>query len=112
PPALVARVASRWVEERQGMVVLVGAASDRPAAQEVRQEAGRLLSAGAAARVIDMTAGTSLAQLAGLLARASRVLANDSGAMHLAAGLGTPVVTVFGATNEHATSPLGPHTIL
>ncbi len=108
PPALVARVASRWTDERKGVVVLVGAVSDRPAAQEVI----RAMPTPAGARAIDMTGGTSLAHLAALLARASRVLANDSGAMHLAAAVGTPVVTVFGPTDEHATSPLGPHTIL
>lgn len=112
PPALVAEVVTRWVAERGGMVVLVGAAADRPAAQEVQRRARLLQTADEAARVLDLTAGTSLAQLTAVLARATRVLANDSGAMHLAAAVGTPVVTVFGATNEHATAPLGPHRIL
>jgi len=53
-----------------------------------------------------------LLMLAAVLATATRVLANDSGAMHLAAALGTPVVAVFGPTREHVTAPLGPHTIL
>ena len=33
-------------------------------------------------------------------------MANDSGAMHLAGAVGTPVVAIFGATNEHHTAPL------
>lgn len=112
PPRSVARVAARWISERGGVVLLVGAAADQPAVDEVMGAARQLLAPDAAMRLIDLTAGTSLAQLAAVLARSSRVLANDSGAMHLAAAVGTPVVTVFGATNEHATSPLGPHTIL
>jgi heptosyltransferase-2 len=62
--------------------------------------------------VIDLTGRTSLLALAGVLALAERVLANDSGAMHLAAALGTPTVSVFGPTREWATAPLGPHRIL
>jgi heptosyltransferase-2 len=33
-------------------------------------------------------------------------VSNDSGAMHLAAAIGVPVAAIFGATNEHETSPL------
>ena len=35
-------------------------------------------------------------------------LSNDSGAMHIAAALGVPSVTVFGPTDETATGPVGP----
>ena len=41
-----------------------------------------------------------------MLERAHAVVANDSGAMHLAGAVGTPVVAIFGATNEHHTAPL------
>jgi len=33
-------------------------------------------------------------------------VSNDSGAMHLAAATGVPVVGIFGPTNDKATSPL------
>ena len=46
----------------------------------------------------------------GLLARARGVLSNDSGIMHLAAALGTPVVAVFGSTHPGWTAPLGRRT--
>jgi ADP-heptose:LPS heptosyltransferase len=35
------------------------------------------------------------------------VICNDSGGMHLAAAVGTPVVAVFGLTDPHRTGPLG-----
>jgi heptosyltransferase-2 len=41
-----------------------------------------------------------------VLSRSRAVVANDSGAMHLAGAVGARVVAVFGATNEHRTSPL------
>jgi len=46
-------------------------------------------------------------ELAGLLMRCSAVVANDSGGMHLAAGLGLGVVGIFGLTDPVKTSPLG-----
>jgi heptosyltransferase-2 len=107
PPRYAAAVSAAWLADG-GVVALVGSAADRPASQA-------LLAAlpGASARnVVDLTGHTSLNALAGVLGLATRVLANDSGAMHLAAALGTPTVTVFGPTREWATSPLGPHRIL
>lgn len=50
---------------------------------------------------------TSLQQLAALLSTCRLVLCNDSGGMHLAAAVGTPVVAVFGLTDPYKTGPLG-----
>ena len=59
-----------------------------------------------ASQVIDVTGETTLEMLAGLLGIAQACVSNDSGAMHLAAAVGTPVVALFGPTNEYETSPL------
>ena len=106
PARHVAVVASAWIA-KGGLVVLVGAGADRPAAEAVL--AGVPVSSHA--EIVDLTARTSLLALAGVLGVAERVLANDSGAMHLAAALGTPTESVFGPTREWATAPLGPHRI-
>jgi heptosyltransferase II len=45
--------------------------------------------------ILDMTGKTSLAQLASLLKRCHLLVSNDSGPVHLAAALGTPVVSIF-----------------
>jgi heptosyltransferase-2 len=45
--------------------------------------------------------------LAALSARARVVVANDSGPMHLAAAVGTPVVAIFGPTDPGRTGPCG-----
>lgn len=107
PARHVAAVVSAWIAEG-GLVAIVGAGADRPAAEAVL--AGVPVSARDA--IVDLTGRTSLLALAGVLGVARRVLANDSGAMHLAAALGTPTVSVFGPTREWATAPLGPHHIL
>ena len=56
---------------------------------------------------IDLAARTTLPQLVALLGRASLVVANDSGPMHIASALGRPLVTIFGPTNAIRTGPHG-----
>ncbi len=51
---------------------------------------------------------TSLTQLGALLRRCSFVVSNDSGPMHLAAAVGTPVLGIFGPTNPMLQGPHGP----
>lgn len=107
PPARVADVARRLIHERDAVCVMVGAGHDRDAARAVESSLPD-----AVGRLVNLTGETSLVELMGVLARADAVLANDSGAMHLAAALGRPVVAVFGPTDERATRPLGANDVL
>jgi 3-deoxy-D-manno-octulosonic-acid transferase/heptosyltransferase-1 len=50
---------------------------------------------------------TSLRELAALYKEASVLLTTDSGPMHLAAAVGTPVVALFGPTSPARTGPYG-----
>jgi len=58
--------------------------------------------------------GTDLGpvELSAVLARARVVVANDSGPMHLAAAVGTPVVAMFGPTDPGRTGPTGSPSIV
>jgi heptosyltransferase II len=56
--------------------------------------------------VLDLTGVTSLSLLVGVIAIASAFVSNDSGSMHLAAAVGTPVTAIFGPTREYETRPL------
>jgi heptosyltransferase-2 len=51
--------------------------------------------------------GHDLLNLAALLKRCHLVISNDTGPMHIAAAVGTPVVALFGSTNPTTTGPLG-----
>jgi len=52
---------------------------------------------------------TSLSECLQLLAASRGLLCNDSGLMHVAAGMGKRVVAVFGATDPERTAPSGAH---
>jgi 3-deoxy-D-manno-octulosonic-acid transferase/heptosyltransferase-1 len=51
---------------------------------------------------------TTLRELACLYREAALVISTDSGPMHLAAAVGTPVVALFGPTDPRRTGPYGP----
>ena len=56
---------------------------------------------------------TTLKGLAALLGEASLLVTNDSGPMHMAAVVGTPVIAVFGPTDPRRTGPPGTgHTVV
>ncbi|MBI5546106.1 MAG: glycosyltransferase family 9 protein [Deltaproteobacteria bacterium] len=54
------------------------------------------------------TATLDVGGLAGAIARCSLVVAGDSGPSHIAAALGTPLVTLFGPTSPKRWGPLSP----
>ena len=90
----------RQLVTKQGCRVLVfGGKSDKQICDEV--------AAGIGENAINLAGETGLVELAGLLMRCNAVVANDSGGMHLAAGLGLGVVGIFGLTDPVKTSPVG-----
>ncbi|MGB5872101.1 MAG: glycosyltransferase family 9 protein [Bacteroidota bacterium] len=50
---------------------------------------------------------TSLSELGALLKRCSILVSNDSGPMHIAAAVGTPVLGIYGPTNPTLQGPFG-----
>jgi len=55
--------------------------------------------------VINLAGATSLSELCAALKLCRVLLTNDSGPMHIAAALGTPVVVPFGSTSPELTGP-------
>ena len=51
--------------------------------------------------------GHDLCQVAGLIAACDFYIGNDTGPMHIAAAVGTPVVAIFGSTNHYRSGPYG-----
>ena len=66
----------------------------------------RALSSQMAMPVLDASGRLNLNGLAGLLSRASVVVANDSGTLHLAAAVGAPTVGIYWCANLMTTGPI------
>jgi heptosyltransferase-2 len=111
PAWRMADVAARTIRTHGVSCVVLGAAHDRPAAREIESWL-RVHAPAAASACVDLVGQTSLGALTAILERARVCVSNDSGGMHLAAATGTPVVALFGPTNERATRPLGAHDVL
>ncbi|HET8774020.1 MAG TPA: lipopolysaccharide heptosyltransferase II, partial [Thermoanaerobaculia bacterium] len=105
PPERAAELAGR-LTARGASIVLVGAAGDRGAGREIES------SVPAGVRIVNLIGRTDLRLFAGLLAACHAFVSNDSGAMHLAAAAGVPVVAIFGPTDERVTAPLGDHDVI
>ena len=69
---------------------------------------GRTIEEAAPEAVRDLTGRTSLLDVVDLMARCRAVVSNDSGLMHVASGLDTHVVALFGSTSPRRTPPLTP----
>jgi heptosyltransferase-2 len=98
PPERFAAAAALVARRTGARVTIVGAAAERPLAEAIAERLG------AGARVL--CGETTLAELVGVLSQLDLLLTNDSGPMHLAAALGTPLVAVFGPTDWSETAPV------
>jgi ADP-heptose:LPS heptosyltransferase len=91
-PDRFAEVGRAVAAARGATVVLTGAPGDRPLVDRVRQGL-------ATASVVDAAQDLDLVELAALLARLDVLVTGDTGPMHLAAAMGTPLVALFGPSN-------------
>ena len=101
-PAHVVRLVTALARERGATCALVGSRGDAATTRAIREAAPPECRG----RVLDLAGATTLPVLAAVMSRGAVCVSNDSGAMHLAAATGVPVVGIFGPTNEKATSPL------
>ena len=68
----------------------------------LKTQMGRLCTA---PRMVNLAGQTSLRELMALIKVCSILLTNDSGPMHIADALGTPLLALFGSTDPIATGP-------
>ena len=99
PPERFAEAVS-LVPEALGEILLLGTAAEAPLAARVLAHVRR--------RVHDTTGDTSLVEVAALLERCRLLLTNDTGTMHIATAVGTPVIDIStGPVFAHETGPYG-----
>jgi lipopolysaccharide heptosyltransferase II len=105
PPSRFAELANRLQSQNDADVILFGTAAEAAVTRAISSELHR--------PPIDLTEKTSIANLPALLSHCHLFIGNDSGAMHVAAAVGLPVVAVFGPTDPCGTAPVTPrHTIV
>ncbi len=96
-PERFAAVADQLVVKHGFQVVLTGG--------PVECEIGADIEKAMSCRPVNLIGQTSVRQMMAVLDRCQLMITNDSGPMHIAGALGTPLVAVFGPTDHTTTSP-------
>lgn len=98
PLKYYAELGDRIAETFHASVVILWGPGERERAEMLR----RAMNSNAA-----LIPAVGLKGLAEILARCSALVTNDSGPMHIAAAVGTPVLAIFGPTNPDLQGPVG-----
>lgn len=105
PVERFAAVCDQLQDKLGAQVFLTAGPGEQALAEQIRAQTK--------SHVVALNAPRDLGTLAALLAQFDTFLCHDSGPMHVAAAVGTPVVALFGSQNATIWRPLGErHTIL
>jgi heptosyltransferase-2 len=100
PPVRFAALANLLQSESDADIILFGTSAESAVSNAIAAEVRR--------PPIDLTGKTAVADLPALFSQCQLFVGNDSGAMHIAAAVGLPVVAVFGPTDPFGTAPVTP----
>ncbi|MBN2288140.1 MAG: glycosyltransferase family 9 protein [Candidatus Glassbacteria bacterium] len=95
PPASFAAAAAGLAQSYGLKVLLLGSGDDSGACRAVEDALDRRVER------LNLAGALPLAASAAAVAQSSLLLTNDTGLMHVATAVGTPVVAVFGCTTRH-----------
>jgi len=99
PPERFAELADRLTAQYGCQVLIGGSDQDIELAQQIRQMAK--------SSPVIMAGRTTIKQFAAIAKKSALFIGSDSGAMHIAAAVGTPVVALFGPSNPAEWGPRG-----
>lgn len=124
-PEKFAEIASWFVKDTDGSVIIFGSNSEIDISEEIlkyihikylRDYNFNFLNVKSDEnqnyKILNLTGKTTLRELISLISECDIFLTNDSGPLHLAYAVGTPLVTIFGSTNPELTGPLGNSSIV
>jgi heptosyltransferase-2 len=97
PVEYYSKLAARLQETFEAEILIVGAQDDTELAEAIASPMEN--------KPVLLTGKTTIHQLAGIISQATFFITNDSGPMHLANALNTPVVAIFGPTDPRRTRP-------
>jgi lipopolysaccharide heptosyltransferase II len=104
PPDMFAIVGRRLVQDFGYEVVFTGTEPERDLIESIQAEMG--VTSHSLVDALDLSA------FAAVLGRASLLISNNTGAVHVAAAVGTPVVDLYALTNPQHTPWQVPHRVL
>ena len=99
-PERYAALGDRLNKMLDAAIVIFGGPSDRELGQSIVQRM--------TAPAVDLSGRTRQGEAMAMIDRCDAFVTNDSGLMHVAAALNTPLVAIFGSTNFTTTSPYSP----
>jgi heptosyltransferase-3 len=99
PPERFAELADRLMSQYGCQVLIGGSYQDIDLAQQIRQMAK--------SKPIIMAGRTTIKQFAAITKKSALFIGSDSGAMHIASVVGTPVVALFGPSSPGEWGPRG-----
>jgi heptosyltransferase-2 len=98
PPERFAQLADRLISECGADVIFFGTPGEKEISARIRTQMKSC--------AISLVGETSMRELAAMFASCSVFIGNDSGAMHVAAAAGLPVIGIFGSTDPEGTAPV------
>src|SRR5262249_34959690 len=98
-----ARFAELWRKQRPAQFAILGLASLRHKAVDLQARLGEQL--------LTLVGRTTPSQALAIVQRASLVLTEDCGLMHMAWASGVPTLALFGSSRHDWSAPLGDHTL-
>jgi predicted lipopolysaccharide heptosyltransferase III len=101
PPERFAELTDRLMSQYGCHVLIGGGDQDIDLAQQIQQMAK--------SRPIIMAGRTTIKQFAAIAQKSALFIGSDSGAMHIASAVGTPVVALFGPSSPREWGPKGAH---
>jgi heptosyltransferase-2 len=103
-PERFAQVANWFIKETDGSVAIFGGRNEVDIAEEIDKHIDE--------NKIFLAGMTSLRELIPLISECDVFVTNDSGPMHIAYAVGTPIVAIFGSTDPGLTGPVGDNNIV
>ncbi|ETR69949.1 MAG: heptosyltransferase II [Candidatus Magnetoglobus multicellularis str. Araruama] len=101
-PKRFAQLADRIAKEHHAGILIFGGPKDKPLGEKVCEMMH--------AKAINLAGKTTLGMAMALIQQCQVFVTNDSGLMHIACALKTPLIAIFGSTNPITTGPIGENT--
>jgi heptosyltransferase II len=98
------QVAQVLAENKKNCIALMGDSESKIFINKIRQNLPK--------NVINIAGCTTLLQLACLIKSCKLFITNDSGPMHIASALNTPLIALFGSSSDIITGPYNPEDIV